>query len=326
MPSNPHEGWNNAPYLPGISREPGGQLIGTPKKENTLKQEDDFSFSDILDAVNPLHHLPVISTMYRNVTGDGLSSLAKLAGSALFFGPLGLKIAAADVAVQAITGSSVEQHILSLFDNDNGQGGDVAPTEQQAADTTPENSAFQTASKARSQGTQENFVLSHSDATMNGNMSLAQQSYQRTRRSSLSHPVSAPRADDSPWTPELSDARFRTQAPPSGGPTPRTGTSTLVSKTPPSQTRPQDSDTTASSPSPYVTAKTLEELVERYAVSEARTKTSQEAPSSLPQPARTQNAAHNEHHLSLHLKTIRQAAARYQQATHHNVPKAGYNL
>ena len=138
MPSSPHEGWNNAPYLPGISHEPGGQLIGTPKKENTHAQESDFSFSDILDAVNPLHHLPIISTMYRNVTGDALSGLAKLTGSALFFGPLGLKIAAADVAVQAITGSSVEQHILSLFDSNSAQG-DAAPSlERHTAESTPE--------------------------------------------------------------------------------------------------------------------------------------------------------------------------------------------
>ena len=31
---------------------------------------DGFSFLDVLDIINPLQHLPVISTLYRQVTGD----------------------------------------------------------------------------------------------------------------------------------------------------------------------------------------------------------------------------------------------------------------
>ena len=174
--------------------------------------------------------------MYRNVTGDALSSLAKLTGSALFFGPLGLKIAAADVAVQAITGSSVEQHILSLFDSDSAQG-DAAPSvEQQIADSAPEKNAPQTVSKTLPQDTQESFALSRTDATVEGHMSVAQQGHQRVGRSlyaSLSHPISTARKNDTSWTAGLPDTRFGTQAPHSTQPERPPKASTPISETPP---------------------------------------------------------------------------------------------
>jgi len=64
---------------------------------------DDFfgSFADMLDVINPLQHIPVVSTLYRELTGDTVSSGARMAGGALFGGPIGL--------VASIIGSIVEE-------------------------------------------------------------------------------------------------------------------------------------------------------------------------------------------------------------------------
>ena len=48
------------------------------------------SFADILDVINPLQHIPVVSTIYRELTGDTLSQGARMAGGAIFGGPIGL--------------------------------------------------------------------------------------------------------------------------------------------------------------------------------------------------------------------------------------------
>ena len=45
-----------------------------------------ISFSDVLDIVNPLQHIPVISTVYRMIKG-GQISMTRMAGSALYVAP-----------------------------------------------------------------------------------------------------------------------------------------------------------------------------------------------------------------------------------------------
>ena len=37
------------------------------------KQEGGISFSDVLDIVNPLQHIPVVSTVYRMITSGQIS-------------------------------------------------------------------------------------------------------------------------------------------------------------------------------------------------------------------------------------------------------------
>ncbi|HCZ12942.1 MAG TPA: hypothetical protein DHV16_12065, partial [Nitrospiraceae bacterium] len=42
------------------------------------------SFGDILDIVNPLQHIPVVSTVYRSETGDKISPGSRIIGGAIF--------------------------------------------------------------------------------------------------------------------------------------------------------------------------------------------------------------------------------------------------
>lgn len=59
---------------------------------------DGLSFRDILDIVNPLHHIPIIGSLYRKLTGDTIDPAMRVAGGALFGGPIGAAVSAVAVA------------------------------------------------------------------------------------------------------------------------------------------------------------------------------------------------------------------------------------
>lgn len=62
--------------------------------------EDGLTFGDIFDLVNPLHHVPLLGNLYRRITGDLIDPAIRVAGGALFGGPIGVGFAAASVAVK----------------------------------------------------------------------------------------------------------------------------------------------------------------------------------------------------------------------------------
>ena len=66
-----------------------------------------LSFGDLLDAVNPLHHIPVLSSLYRNLTGDAISPAARVAGGLLYGGPAGALIAGVTAGVEEASGGDL---------------------------------------------------------------------------------------------------------------------------------------------------------------------------------------------------------------------------
>ena len=57
--------------------------------------DDGFNFKDILDLINPLHHIPIVGSIYRAISKDKIAPAIKLAGGALFGGPAGAGLAVA---------------------------------------------------------------------------------------------------------------------------------------------------------------------------------------------------------------------------------------
>lgn len=90
--------------------------------------EEGLTFWDVLDVVNPLQHIPIVNTIYRELTGDTIASGAKLAGGALFFGPIGLGFAALDVGVKEMTGAAIDEHVVAMI-----KGEDAGENARQAA-------------------------------------------------------------------------------------------------------------------------------------------------------------------------------------------------
>ncbi len=99
--------------------------------------EDGFSFDDFLDIVNPLQHLPVISTVYRALTGDQIKPLEKIAGGALYGGLPGLASSLADVAFEQITGKDFGSTVMALFDGDDDKPVAVAEAKPAQAAAMP---------------------------------------------------------------------------------------------------------------------------------------------------------------------------------------------
>ena len=56
----------------------------SPKvQDHSLFSADGLTFRDVLDMINPLQHLPVVSNIYRAITEDELSAGSRLVGGYL---------------------------------------------------------------------------------------------------------------------------------------------------------------------------------------------------------------------------------------------------
>lgn len=121
----------HTPYLHGIRPD----VSGGPKHRPAEAQ--DISFDDVIDAVNPLHHLPGVSTLYRDMTGDTIKAPMKVIGGALIGGPLGLLGAIADVVLEEVTGRDFGGHVMAMFRGDDGKAspGAVQVAEDKASVT-----------------------------------------------------------------------------------------------------------------------------------------------------------------------------------------------
>lgn len=67
---------------PTISRS--ARMACADKATEVVTSEDDFGVGDIIDLINPLHHIPVLGTIYREVTGDTIKPEVQVAGSIAF--------------------------------------------------------------------------------------------------------------------------------------------------------------------------------------------------------------------------------------------------
>jgi hypothetical protein len=81
--------------------------------DSDLWGEDGFTFGDLLDLVNPLQHIPVVSTIYRQLTGDEIAPAARLIGGGLLGGIPGVVWAMTSVAVESASGRDIGAHLVA---------------------------------------------------------------------------------------------------------------------------------------------------------------------------------------------------------------------
>ena len=98
---------------------------------------DGLTFGDFLDLINPLQHVPVVSTLYRSFTGDDISTGARVLGGALFGGVVGLFGAVFNAILDHATGKDLGEHVLALLDDAPAAPGDAAPDEILVARAPP---------------------------------------------------------------------------------------------------------------------------------------------------------------------------------------------
>ena len=90
--------------------------VATTSTQQSFWSGEGPSFKDVLDTINPLQHIPIISTIYQSLTGDVQSTGAKLTGGALFGGPIGFVASLFDSIVQSATGADITGNIMAAIE------------------------------------------------------------------------------------------------------------------------------------------------------------------------------------------------------------------
>jgi hypothetical protein len=76
--------------------------------------KDGLTFSDVLATINPLQHIPIVATIYREITGDVIKPIARIAGDALYGGPIGALAGAINSAAEYALGGDVGHTLIAL--------------------------------------------------------------------------------------------------------------------------------------------------------------------------------------------------------------------
>lgn len=98
-----------------------------------------FGFGDLLDIVNPLQHIPGVSTLYRHLTGDKISTPAKVVGDTVYGGLTGMIASLSDSLFEAVTGKTVGDTVYAyLFEDSDSTTAIAANDNAPAAPVTPE--------------------------------------------------------------------------------------------------------------------------------------------------------------------------------------------
>lgn len=92
---------NLQPQKPDIS---GNALALNGRPNASSNADDSFGFRDLLDMVNPLQHIPIISSVYREISGDQIRPAARLIGGGLFGGIAGLASGLVNIIAEEETG------------------------------------------------------------------------------------------------------------------------------------------------------------------------------------------------------------------------------
>jgi len=88
----------------------------------SMPETKSISFADsrseflenLLDIINPLQHIPGVSTIYRALSGDEIAAPARIIGGALFGGPIGLASATGNMLLEEASGRDLAGHVLAL--------------------------------------------------------------------------------------------------------------------------------------------------------------------------------------------------------------------
>lgn len=89
-------------------------LTRTGQTSSIGKDNKDFSFGDLLDMANPLQHIPLVNSVYRDITGDNIRPIGKIVGGSVYGGPIGFASGLVNAMVEDKTGKDITDTVLSL--------------------------------------------------------------------------------------------------------------------------------------------------------------------------------------------------------------------
>ena len=75
---------------------------------------EEFTFGDLVDMANPLHHIPLVNVAYREITGDTIKPIGNIVGGAVFGGAIGAAGGLVNAIVQAETGKDIGGNAVAM--------------------------------------------------------------------------------------------------------------------------------------------------------------------------------------------------------------------
>lgn len=97
------------------------ETAATPHNDDSQAVTGDdeaFGFFDLLDMVNPLQHIPIVSSLYRSITGDEIKPVARIIGGTVFGGPAGGAMSLANVIIEEETGKDITGNVIAMVQGD----------------------------------------------------------------------------------------------------------------------------------------------------------------------------------------------------------------
>lgn len=156
-----------------LSGSQGLDTLAYQATDEKLSQEDQFTFGDLIDIVNPLHHVPVIGHLYRELTGDTIKPIGKIMGGAVFSGPIGVATALVDNVVTHETGKDMASNAFDIA-----LGRTKEPITPNTTHQTPE-SVIETAINTANDPQMTAALLAFSDLGNKDDATLRFEAYQR---------------------------------------------------------------------------------------------------------------------------------------------------
>ncbi len=111
-----------------IAASRGDSVKASSKPTKADNGDSDFTFDDFLDVINPLQHLPIVSTIYRALTHDTIKPLERIAGDSLYGGLWGFVSSVANVVFEKITGKDFGDTAIALLTGNKDSGTALAAT------------------------------------------------------------------------------------------------------------------------------------------------------------------------------------------------------
>jgi hypothetical protein len=85
------------------------------KGKTHIDPPQDFTFDDFIDIINPLQHLPLVSILYREITGDEIKPAMRILGDIGYGGPMGFLSSCGQVLVEAIFGDDMGGTVIAMI-------------------------------------------------------------------------------------------------------------------------------------------------------------------------------------------------------------------
>ncbi|ARJ66001.1 hypothetical protein WV31_10220 [Magnetospirillum sp. ME-1] len=113
----------SAEEKPAVAAEPSAEAAKAPVEEGPppvfIGKDGEPSLWDLFDVINPLQHIPLLGSVYRELSGDRIGVVAKMGGDTLYWGIPGLIFSAVDIAFGQIAGKEPGRMVFdALFGDD----------------------------------------------------------------------------------------------------------------------------------------------------------------------------------------------------------------